>query len=121
MEDGRPLDGEAVATLFATRREDLTAVLGAHAFEEAMDALASAVMRLKGPLHQMTPRGAKDKSTLLYPARPPEVKNESQFGNRSRVVHTCGEACGQPRSHARREACCDGASCRVFSPGTNFG
>ncbi len=47
----RRSDGEAVATLFAARREDLTAVLGAHALEETVDALASAVVRLKGPFH----------------------------------------------------------------------
>lgn len=47
----RLLNGEAVTTLFAARREDLTAVLGAHAFHEAMHALAAAVMRLKSPFH----------------------------------------------------------------------
>ena len=40
-----------MAALFAARREDLTAVLGAHALEETVDALASAVVRLKGPFH----------------------------------------------------------------------
>ena len=40
-----------MATLFAPRREDLTAILGAHALEEPVDALASTVVRLKGPLH----------------------------------------------------------------------
>ena len=40
-----------MTTLFTARREDLTAVLGAHALEEAVDALASSVVRLEGPFH----------------------------------------------------------------------
>ena len=47
----RLLDGEAVTTLFAARREDLTAVLGAHALEEAVDAFTAPVVGLESPFH----------------------------------------------------------------------
>jgi hypothetical protein len=40
-----------VAALFAPRRKDPTAVFGAHALEETVDAFAPAVVRLEGPLH----------------------------------------------------------------------
>ena len=45
------LDGEAVTAFFAASSQNLTAVLSAHALEETMDALASTVVRLKGPFH----------------------------------------------------------------------
>jgi hypothetical protein len=55
-----------VAALFATRREDLTAVLGAHALEETVDALASAVVRLKGPFHGTGCSKLRVKPKALY-------------------------------------------------------
>jgi hypothetical protein len=55
-----------VATLFAPRREDLTAVLGAHALEESVNALASTVMRLKGPLHGTGAPNEMGKRKALY-------------------------------------------------------
>ena len=55
-----------MATLFAARREDLTAVLGAHALEETMDALASAVVRLKGPFHGTDSPNKMGKRKALY-------------------------------------------------------
>jgi hypothetical protein len=48
-------DGQAVTTLFAPRRDDLTAIFGAHALEEAVDAFAPTVVRLEGPLHGDAP------------------------------------------------------------------
>ena len=44
-------DAEAVTPLLAAAREHRAAVLGAHALEEAVDALAATVVRLKRPLH----------------------------------------------------------------------
>ena len=55
-----------MTTLFATRREDLTAVLGAHALEETVDAFASAVVRLKGPLHGRVTPMLRIKRKALY-------------------------------------------------------
>ena len=63
-----------MATLFAARREDLTAVLGAHALEETVDALASAVVRLKGPFHGTgdSKLGRKRKARYCIGMRSPE-------------------------------------------------
>ena len=55
-----------MTTLFAARREDLTAVLGAHALEETVDALASAVVRLKGPFHGTDSPNTRGKPKALY-------------------------------------------------------
>jgi hypothetical protein len=55
-----------VATFFAARGKDLTAVLGAHALEETVDALASAVVRLKGPFHGAGTPNIGDKPKALY-------------------------------------------------------
>ena len=53
------LDGQALAALFAARREHVAAVLRAHALEEAMDALAPAIVGLKSAFHVLAPNGEK--------------------------------------------------------------
>jgi hypothetical protein len=46
------LDRQAVTALFAASGEDLTAVLRAHPFHEAMDALTATVVGLKSTFHE---------------------------------------------------------------------
>ena len=59
-----------MTTLFAARREDLTAVLGAHALEKTVDALASAVVRLEGPFHGTdTPNIRLNEKHCIVPVR----------------------------------------------------
>jgi hypothetical protein len=53
-----------MAALFAARGKHFATVLRGHPFEEAMDALAAAIVRLERPLHEITP-GGKKKSTSL--------------------------------------------------------
>ncbi len=45
------LDGQALAALFPASGDNLTAVFRAHAFEEAVDALAAPVVRLESTFH----------------------------------------------------------------------
>ena len=71
-----------MTTLFAARREDLTAVLGAHALEETVDAFAATVVRLKGPLHGTgTPKkGLKTKARHCTGARHAASREISRLG-----------------------------------------
>jgi hypothetical protein len=53
-----------MTALFPARSEDFAAVLRGHPFEEAVHALATAVMRLKCPLHETTPWGENKSMSL---------------------------------------------------------
>jgi len=65
--DSPGLGGQALAAFFATPCDDVAAVLRRHPLEEAVDALATAIVRLESPFHDGAPGGLQDRHGYKTP------------------------------------------------------